>query len=435
LLTENGLAPDTRQQNFEKYGFEMSIEGKIYPYREAVLSDFDSDLKKRWYITYYVWSEKKDELVRKRAYITDASKKERYAAAKDLINAINEELRNGAIVDAKEEVVSNASLHAKSSVRAACDYFLAKRTKIVGTNTIRGYKNDIAVFLKWAEKIKLNAKVSVADMPVSKFTSDYVFQFSDFLDDRVTVKKDKDGNVISTKVGVAKKTYSNYISTLRTAWAFFIQRKAVKENPFLDVTKRRGGSSQHVPYAPEQVRLFKKICINDQDDKQLWLFVNFIYYCFLRPREEAQFLQIKHILKKTIVVPGEIAKNNQTEHIRIPKGLEAMIDQYKLRDFPPSYYVFSNSGTPGPNRVGINYFYVRNRKILELANLLDQEFDLYGWKHTGVVALYQATKDIKLIQAQCRHKDISTTDKYLRDLGLFLDEDVLDRFPEAGVDH
>ena len=97
--------------------------------------------------------------------------------------------------------------------------------------------------MKWAQTINLNGKVTVADMPVSKFTSDYVFQFSDFLDDRVAVKKDNEGNIISTKIGVAKKTYSNYISTLRTAWAFFIQRKAVKENPFLDVTKRRGGSS------------------------------------------------------------------------------------------------------------------------------------------------------------------------------------------------
>jgi integrase len=69
------------------------------------------------------------------------------------------------------------------------------------------------------------------------------------------------------------------------------------------------------------------------------------------------------------------------------------------------------------------------------SQMTDQQYDLYGFKHTGVIALYLATRDIKLIQAQCRHKDISTTDIYLRDLGLFLDQDALDIFPDPGRDH
>ena len=171
-LDENGPSPISRQYITNKFSFEMSLEGKVYPYKEAILSDFKGDLKKAWYVTYYVWSEKREELVRKRTYIKDPTKKERYDYAKALIADINEELRNGAIVDAKEEAVSKAALHPKTSVRAATDYFLTKREKIVGTNTIRGYKKDIAVFLKWAESISLNAKVTVADMPVSKFTSE-----------------------------------------------------------------------------------------------------------------------------------------------------------------------------------------------------------------------------------------------------------------------
>lgn len=123
-------------------------------------------------------------------------------------------------------------------------------------------------------------------------------------------------------------------------------------------------------------------------------------------------LQVKHILKKTIIVPGDIAKNNTTEHVRIPKGLESLIEKYKIRSFPPNFYIFSKSGEPGPKPVGNKYMYMHNRKVLELASLNDQDYDLYGWKHTGVIALYQATKDIKLVQAQCRHKDINTTDKY-----------------------
>jgi integrase len=420
--------PDKCQHIAEHLGLSMSLEGIVFPYREAILSDFKGDIKKRWYVTYYVWSEKRDELVRKRCFITDDTKKERYAAAKDLIVAINEELRNGAVVDAKEPVISNTEISGKTPIKVACEYFLAKRGQIVGTNTKRGYTKDVNSFLAWAEIANLS------NSPLSKFGTKEAYMFSDYLDSKVSKKTDKSGIEI-TKVGVAKKTFSNFIATMRTMWSFYIERKILKENPFMDVKKRRGGSSQHVPYSPEQVRLYKTKCLNNLQDPQLWLFVNFIYYCFLRPREEAQQLQVKHILKRTIIVPGEIAKNNLSEHIRIPKGLETLIQEYKLRDFPPNHYIFSNEKVPGIKHVGINYFYERNKKVLELAGLADQEYDLYGWKHTGVVSLYQATKDIKLIQVQCRHKDISTTDKYLRDLGLFLDEDVLDRFPDPIDDH
>ena len=44
---------------------------------------------------------------------------------------------------------------------------------------------------------------------------------------------------------------------------------------------------------------------------------------------------------------------------------------------------------------------------------------LYSWKHTGAIKLYQATKDMKKVQRQCRHWSITETDNYLRDLGLF----------------
>jgi len=415
----------------------MSSGSAIYPFKPAILSDKKGDLSKIWTVNYYVWSEKKGMLVRKRATFNQSTAAERYELAKEFISIVNEALQEGQIVDPVKIEIADQPLTGKTPLVIAFKTFLDIRGKTIDINTLRSYQKDINVFLEWADKTVLteNRRLTVSEMTLSEFSSHEVFRFSDYVDGKVRVKTDKAGNVLSTKIGVAKKTYSNYIATLRTAFSFFIERKAIKTNPFLDVKKRKGGSSQHIPYSPKQVRDFKKICLEKLGDEQLWLFVNFIYYGFFRPREEAQFLQVKHILKRTIVVPGEIAKNNNSEHVRIPKALEDLIQKYNLRSFPPNYYVFSSEKRPGIKRVGINYFYVRNRNVLDLANLKDQEYDLYGWKHTGVISLYQATKDIKLIQVQCRHKDINTTDKYLRELGLFFDDDALDSFPEAGTDH
>ncbi|GAB2798841.1 hypothetical protein GCM10027275_50640 [Rhabdobacter roseus] len=351
--------------------------------------------------------------------VNQPTAKERYEQAKFIIEIITQELEAGAVVDPIE--VPEPEISPLTPLGKACDFFLDKRGKTVGKNTNIAYKKDIREFKAWAEK------AGILNLPVSQFNNQLAFAFSDHLDTKVSKR--------TGKIGVAKKTYSNFISTLRTMWAFLINREILKDNPFLKLQKRKGRSTQHIPYTPAQVRTFKKICLDDVEDHQLWLFVNFLYYCFLRPREEAQKLRIKHILKKTIVVPAELAKNNLTEHVKIPKGLEVLIQEYKLREYPSTYYVFSKDGKPGPVALNDKYMYDHNRRVLARADLTDQDYDLYGWKHTGVIALYLATKDIKLIQAQCRHKDISTTDKYLRELGLFLYEDALDCFPEPSADH
>lgn len=398
-------------------------EGKPnYPFREAILSDAGGDLSKKWIVNYYVWSERKNELVRKRTEFNQATKKERYEQAKELIKTINEALHDGGFID--EIAVPKTELSKKTSLEDAIKFFLNAKRNTGSKNTIKAYVKDLKVFEDWA------TSAGLLHTELYKFGTKEVYIFSDYLDNKVQFNKDENA---PKKVGYSKKTYSNFIGTLRTMWTMFTAREILTVNPFLKVKKRKGRSGQHIPYSAEQVELYKKTCLEKLGDEQLWLFVNFIYYGFFRPAEEAQNLQIKHILKKTIVVPGELAKNNLTEHVRIPKPLEAVIQKYDLRSYPPNFYIFTLSGKPGPKPVGNKYMYMHNRKVLELAELTDQEYDLYGWKHTGNIALYQATKDIKLVQAQNRHKDISTTDKYLRDLGLFLDEDALDLFPELAL--
>ncbi|MPR36904.1 tyrosine-type recombinase/integrase [Salmonirosea aquatica] len=382
-----------------------------YPFREAVLSDANGDLAKKWYINYYAWSQQQGKLVRKRVTINHPTAKERYAQAKIIIEAINTELRAGAIVEPIPIV--EPEIRPTMELRKAVDFFLQSKSATVGRNTMKTYKKDLKVFLSWLELEQIDK------IPLVDFDLQDAWAFSDFLDQK----------------RIAKKTYSNFIGTLRGMWAHLIERQIIDENPFLKIPKRKGGRSQHIPYQPWQVREFKRICLHVEQDEQLWLFVNFIYYCFLRPGAEARNLQIRHIKKKTIIVPGDLAKNNETEHVRIPAGLEALIEEYKLRSYPPGYYIFSTDGKPGPEPVNERYFYAHNRKILVKAGFTDQEYDLYGWKHTGVISLYLATKDIKLVQVQCRHKDISTTDIYLRDLGLFLDQDALDIFPDPSKDH
>jgi len=59
----------------------------------------------------------------------------------------------------------------------------------------------------------------------------------------------------------------------------------------------------------------------------------------------------------------------------------------------------------------------RFRKLVKELNL-GKDYTLYSWKHSGVVAAYNAGVDIKTIQGQCRHQGLEQTDIYLKSLGL-----------------
>jgi integrase len=49
---------------------------------------------------------------------------------------------------------------------------------------------------------------------------------------------------------------------------------------------------------------------------------------------------------------------------------------------------------------------------------VSREFTAYGFKHTGVIRHFLAGFDLRWLQDQTGHKDISNLMKYLRSLGL-----------------
>jgi integrase len=78
--------------------------------------------------------------------------------------------------------------------------------------------------------------------------------------------------------------------------------------------------------------------------------------------------------------------------------------------------------------VGKNYFGDINAAVLEALQFNDKEYTIYGYKHSGAISLYIATKDIKLVQAQCRHANSVQTDIYLRDLCLLSQPEGLEKW-------
>ncbi len=132
---------------------------------------------------------------------------------------------------------------------------------------------------------------------------------------------------------------------LSTVINYYIEHlELLIKNPVAQVEHLRVvESDMHEPVRVEHLQLIRKHLL-EKGDKQLFLFINFLYYTSTRPNEEIRRLQVKYISEKTIFIPSSRAKNNRGEQIGIPVALEKLIQEYKLRELPPDYYVFSTNG-------------------------------------------------------------------------------------------
>lgn len=384
--------------------FNFVLMEEKYPFKPCRLADMGGDLSKKWYLEYYIWDETAEKLARKRYFISGKTTKQRYTDAKTAADEIEKALEAGAVINPKKRTLKLVKSETKLS--DAIDFFLKFAEKTTKKRTFQSYLSDLKHL---TEFLKKHGRTDIA---ISEFTNDMAIRFLDEL-------------IIDKNLSTRRR--NNLKGTMGTLFNFFKKRKAVLENPFAHISKLPSVATKHAAYSAEKLGQMKGLIA--EADPQLWLFINFIYYAFVRPGEELRRLRVRDVGEKSIMIGGEFAKNNTTQYVMIPAALERLIVASKIRTFPEDWYVFSHGG-PGEQLLGKNYFYVRHLKFLKLLKLDDGKHDLYAWKHTGVIALFRATQNIELIRQQCRHSDIATTQKYLRDLGCFVDYSQIDKFPE-----
>jgi integrase len=379
-----------------------------YDYIEPRLVDYKGDLSKDWYIIYYIWNTEKNCKVRKRAIVKGDSKTARKAYARKEIEQISEYLKAGYTVGKKQPVVKLGEVDMNTlTLEAAVEHAISRKGASIKPNTLKSYQSFRNVLKEWIETAHYQMLL------LKDVKAGTIHEFFDYL---------------KGKRKVENKTYNNYLGYLTTIFNWYISREYLVRNPCNKVEKLKVQSGGHTPYTNAQVKQIKEL-IEQKGDQQLLLFIQFIFYTLVRPGELRQ-LRISNIGDKTLFISPDISKNRKGEHVLIPPALERLIIEFKLRDYPKQLYIFGNKGVPSTVQVGSSYFYKRHRKILNRLGLVGEEYDLYAYKHTAVINLFNAGVDIKDIQRQCRHASISQTDQYLKNLGLIKNDELMVKYPE-----
>ena len=341
-------------------------------YTYPKLCSRSGDVTKQWYV-YFFWLEndQKKQIRVKRGLNLIKNKKEREQEGKILVQVVLNQLNDGwnPITDQMDKKLEN------KTVSEWLDDILLLKKSYITDRSYRTYKDNIKFFKSWLKLKKLD------DLFVHNFTNKHAQQFLDW----ILVDK-----------GFCGKTHNGYLGNISGFFNEIEKRNKSVTNPFKGIKKLPEDVGSNTTYSVEEQNLLEKYFI--ENDKYFYFATRFVKYCFFR-RTELSLLQVKHIMwyNKTIVVPSKSAKSRKQDSVTIGKTLEKI---KRLDDFSD-----------------------KQRDINKMLGV-KPECTFYSWKHTGCVELYNITTDPYVVMRQCRHSEINITMRYLRSLGLGVNEQV-----------
>lgn len=382
-----------------------------YPYRPARLVKSVND----WHVTFYAYDISKKELVRRRVGKQELSKlppSAREIAARNLVNNINAMLASNAYLESEGNKLKEVNLNRLSFLEGITMAMEHKRdVEGVKKSTVDEYISTRTT----VEDFYAHAQLSL-DYPLRDVSSNFVRQYFEYLK-----KVRKSSN----------KTYNCRRAILHAAVEVLMRkdpRPFKHGNLFSAVPFLKTQTKKHAAYSDDQMRAFVE-AMTKKGELHVLLFVQFMYYTLARP-EELRHLKVGDIRlqERRILFQSQSAKTSIEQYVGINDRFAEILTASRICAFPKHYYVFSNEDAkgghyPGQAPVGISYFYKRVKKYIAALGLrsINPNYTMYSFKHSGAISLYKATKDIKLLQQQCRHQKIDQTNTYLRDLGLFED--------------
>jgi integrase len=363
------------------------------------LYHYSGDMSKKWSISYYVFSEKEGKLVRKFDYEINTFKTafERYEFSKRKIIEINKLLESGFFI--KDDKTKTG----KVTIKKAFDVVFEFKSKVLKTRSKNSIGNVLSDFLNVMNE---NGRLYNDIKTLSKFD---LINYQDYL----------------FKKKLSTRTINNYSGYLSALVNDMMERyEYIKNNPFQNIKKFK------------QIDTIKNRAITDNEldillpalkqpqNFALFLFVGFVYYCWVRPAE-VYTIKVSDIdlVNGKLLVKAEDAKNSKSKYTTIPKPFLELLKQSGIEHQNRNFYIFTLSKTRlyGLERYRRNTFTELHRALCDKLEL-SKEIVLYSWKRTGVAIGAKNGMSIYQIKTHGRWSDLKQVDTYLKKTGIDLEE-------------
>jgi integrase len=359
---------------------------------------------KRWYIEYWyrvpesLRNQYPKDFERFRVF-EDINRHKSDEYANLLLKAVEDRLRDGYSPFAHEKVIVTEG---KQTTRITLNYALEQFSAYCIDKGLR-------------EKTLQNYGTTI------NYLQEYFLKGNRIYEPLITISKDDIKKFIAhirKEKKLGNTTVNNYVSFLRVIFNWFVREEWIEKSP-VKIETLPQQATRHTYYTDAIAKKLKDLM--KQSSPELYQFCQFIYYTATRPKSEARFLQVKHILfdRKLLFVPASISKNKKDDYIPIGAELLKMLADRKKQ--PADYYIFG-----GNKNRSANYFSQLYKPYKDKLGL-NENYTIYSWKHSRAIHLADAGANPYDIMKLFRHSSLEITMKYLRDLGLNISSEIHDK--------
>jgi integrase len=389
------------------------------------LCNCNEDPDKQWFVYYSCRDPHTGKMVRFRHYdgFTGIPVHARIEHARQLIEMFSTRLRSGwtpftddtqAVYNDHIDYKTVAEMYGSrrsgnNTIRLWTSRYLDSIIQGVRHSTYLTYKSKFRIFIFWLERehVVMNDIATIDNKLIVLF-------FKYLIDERI----------------LSHESIGNYTELLINLFAYFKKQKLILYNPVFDIPVcNRINDQAPRPIQREDIEVFKK---EIQKDPELWLAVQFEFYCSMRPGHEIREMKIQDIdyLAGTVHIGRLNDKTGKDRMVTIPKQfLEVIRKVYDLQKYNREFYVFGKGGCPGPVAIGKNKLSYKFRKI-RIKLKMPTEYKFYSWKHTGMVEADEAGLPIKAISNQAGHTSINTTNIYFQNKRPAISKAVKNSWPD-----
>lgn len=372
---------------------------------------------KSWFVYYYF----RNPVTKKMVKFIDTCKINRYKTIEERtkhgnawVKATALLLQNGFNPYCPGGIVTNKDKFdfTAYTVKEALHYALTNKAGELKTATFNDYSVRINVFIDWCAKNGLDAK-NITDLK-----DIHIVGFMNYL-----ISPEPDGR------NVSKTSQDNYKRCLSAVFGKLKKDKLVVSN-IVDYQTSKDEPIKNTPFTGHQVRQIKEYLL--QHDIQLYNFILFVIYEFLRPVEIIR-LEIKDfdLHQKQFSVE---TKTNRKKYKKLIAPVIQYLEKINLDNLPKKANLFTNSGTfeiwNAKEKSKVDHFMSRFKKV-KIALDLGSEYGIYSFRHTAALDLYHTftksglthTEGVSKLMPIIGHTNESTTEKYLRDINALLPKD------------
>lgn len=373
-----------------------------------VLKDRGGDLSKEWYIEFYCFDERKNELVRYRKTY-DINRLDtvgaRMTLAHRMMAKLVADLQDGWRPWKKNNIIYRDTLQYEAianitgrkrmddnQVLRLMNEFLQHKKRELKPKSYVNYVSKLRRFETYLKNLE-GDHFSIGQINNELITKFYVHL--------IEVQK------------LDKLTIDKYTNVFNQWFKYLINKEIVDKSPLYNIPK---APKLKDDAARPINRVDLKIMLNElkRIDPQLYLASLFQFYIAIRPGNELRNLRVRDLDfgNNMVVVTDEFSKTKRRT-IDMPQALVDVCREYLIDKYDKDLYVFGKFGCPGTLVLGVNTLRNRFNKVRDRLNM-PSTYKFYSMKHTGGGMLLESGASIEELRAHMGHSSIESTDHYIR---------------------